>query len=344
MGPHYEQLSAEERATIILMANEGKSLRAMARTLRRAPSTISREWRRHIPPPGAPGRSGYDAKLAGQEARCCRFKPRRSSKLAVDGVLFGVVEHLLQEGWSPGQIAGTMKMMWPDSPDRRVSAETIYTCLYALPLGALRQELIACLCKAHSARLPRSRGTDRRGQLTDMVSIHVRPPEVDDRVLPGHWEGDFLKGAGNRSAVGVLVERSSRLVLLAKMDDATAASALTGYTLKLSGIAAPMRQSLTYDQGNEMARHAELTAQTGIKVYFCDPHSPWQRGSCENTNGLLRQYLPKGTDLSVCSQQQLDEIAERLNQRPRTIHGYFPPISVYRAMLERLNQSIGSVH
>lgn len=328
----------------MLMANEGKSLRAMARTLRRAPSTISREWRRHIPPPGAPGRSGYDAKLAGQEARCCRFKPRRSSKLAVDGVLFGVVEHFLQEGWSPGQIAGTMKMMWPDSPDRRVSAETIYTCLYALPRGALRQELIACLRKAHSARLPRSRGTDRRGQLTDMVSIHVRPPEVDDRVLPGHWEGDFLKGAGNRSAVGVLVERSFRLVLLAKMDDATAASALTGYTLKLSGIAAPMRQSLTYDQGKEMARHAELTAQTGVKVYFCDLHSPWQRGFCENTNGLLRQYLPKGTDLSVCSQQQLDEIAERLNQRPRTIHGYFPPISVYRAMLERLNQSIGSVH
>lgn len=344
MGPHYEQLSAEERATIMLMANEGKSLRAMARTLRRAPSTISREWRRHIPPAGAPGRSGYDAKLAGQEARRCRFKPRRSSKLAVDGVLFGVVEHLLQEGWSPGQIAGTMKMMWPDSPDRRVSAETIYTCLYALPRGALRQELIACLRKAHSARLPRSRGTDRRGQLTDMVSIHVRPPEVDDRVLPGHWEGDFLKGAGNRSAVGVLVERSFRLVLLAKMDDATAASALTGYTLKLSGIAAPMRQSLTYDQGKEMARHVEQTAQTGVKVYFCDPHSPWQRGFCENTNGLLRQYLPKGTDLSVYSQEQLDEIAERLNQRPRTIHGYFPPISVYRAMLERLNQSIGSVH
>lgn len=321
MGTHYEQLSAEERATIMLMANEGKSLRAMARTLRRAPSTISREWRRHIPPADAPGRSGYDAKLAGQEARRCRFKPWRSSKLAVDGVLFGVVEHLLQEGWSPGQIAGTMKMMWPDSPDRRVSAETIYTCLYALP-----------------------RGTDRRGQLTDMVSIHVRPPEVDDRVLPGHWEDDFLKGAGNRSAVGVLVERSSRLVLLAKMEDATAASALTGYTLKLSGIAAPMRQSLTYDQGKEMARHAELTAQTGVKVYFCDPHSPWQRGSCENTNGLLRQYLPKGTDLSVYSQEQLDEIAERLNQRPRTIHGYFPSISVYRAMLERLNQSIGSVH
>ena len=186
--------------------------------------------------------------------------------------------------------------------------------------------------------------TDRRGQLTDRLSIHVRPPAVDDRALPGHGEGDFIKGAGNRSAVGVLVERSSRLVLLAKMDDATAAAALEGYTRKLNGIAEPLRQSLTYDQGKEMARHAELTARTGVKVYFCDPHSPWQRGSCENTNGLLRQYLPKGTDLSVYSQEQLDAIADRLNQRPRAIHGYFPPISVYRAMMERLNQPENSVH
>jgi IS30 family transposase len=329
---------------MMLMAHEGQSLRAMARTLHRAPSTISREWRRHELSEDAAGTRGYDAKRAGQDARRCRFKPRRSPKLAVEGVLFGVVEHFLREGWSPGQIAGAMKMMWPDSPERRVCTETIYTCLYALPRGALRQELIAGLRKAHSARLPRSRGTDRRGQLPDMLSIHVRPPEVEDRALPGHWEGDFIKGAGNRSAVGVLVERSSRLVLLAKMDDATAASALTGYTRQLNSVAEPMRQSLTYDQGKEMARHAELTAQTGVKVYFCDPHSPWQRGSCENTNGLLRQYLPKGTDLSIYSQEELDAIAERLNQRPRAIHGYFPPISVYRAILERLNQPNGSVH
>ena len=344
MGTNYEQLSAEERATIMLMAQEGKSLRAMARTLHRSPSTISREWRRQETAADAAGPRGYDAKKAGQEARRRRFKPRRVGKLAVDSVLFGVVQHFLQEGWSPGQIAGTLKLMWPDSLDLRVSAETIYTCLYALPRGALRQELIACLRKARSVRLPRSRGTDRRGQLPDMVSIHVRPPEVEDRALPGHWEGDFIKGAGNRSAVGVLVERRSRLVLLAKMDDATAASALAGYSRKLNSIAAPLRQSLTYDQGKEMARHAELTAQTGVKVYFCDPHSPWQRGSCENTNGLLRQYLPKGTDLALYSQEQLDAIADRLNQRPRAIHGFYPPISVYRALLERLSQPNGSVH
>jgi IS30 family transposase len=245
MSKHFEQLTAEERATIMVMAQEGKSLRAMARLLYRAPSSISREWRRHGAPKDASGNRSYDAQRAGQEARRRRVQPRRARKLAVDGVLFGVVDHFLREGWSPGQIAGAMKIVWPDAPERRVSAETIYTCLYALPRGALRQKLIGCLRKARRSRLPRARGADRRGQLADMLSIHVRPPNVDDRALPGHWEGDFIKGAGNRSAVGVLVERSSRLVLLAKMDDATAAAALDGYTRKLNGIAEPLRQSLT---------------------------------------------------------------------------------------------------
>ena len=196
MTKHFEQLSAEERATIMVMAQEGQSLRAMARALHRAPPTISREWRRHASPAEASGSRGYDAKRAGHEARRRRFQRRRLPKLAVDGVLFGVVEHFLREGWSPGQIAGALKMMWPDAPERRVAAETLYTYLYALPRGALRQELIACLRKAHPARLPRSRGKDRRGQLPDMLSIHVRPPAVEDRALPGHWEGDFIKGGG----------------------------------------------------------------------------------------------------------------------------------------------------
>ena len=176
-----------------------------------------------------------------------------------------------------------------------------------------------------------------------MVSIHVRPPEIEDRVLPGHWEGDFIKGAGNKSSVGVLVERSSRLVLLAKMEDATAASAMAGFAAKLNSIAEPMRQSFTYDQGHEMARHAELTAATGVKVYFCDPHSPWQRGTCENTNGLLRQYLPKGTDLSVHSQEELDAIVDSLNNRPRATHGFNTPLAVYEHMLQQLQTTPDSV-
>jgi IS30 family transposase len=172
-----------------------------------------------------------------------------------------------------------------------------------------------------------------------MVSIHLRPPAVNDRVMPGHWEGDFIKGAGNKSSVGVLVERTSRLVLLAKMDDATAASALAGFSAKLNSIAAPMRHSLTYDQGKEMARHAELAARTGVKVYFCDPHSPWQRGTCENTNGLLRQYLPKGTDLSAHSQDELDAIADSLNGRPRATHAFRTPLQVFAHMLKLAHHS-----
>jgi transposase, IS30 family len=164
---------------------------------------------------------------------------------------------MLDWKWSPQQIAATLRKAFPDQPERHVSHETIYTSIYALPRGELRRQLIVCLRQGRATRLPRSRGEDRRGQIPDMVSIHVRPPEVEDRVMPGHWEGDFIKGAGNKSSVGVLVERSSRLVLLARMEDATAASALAGFTVKLNSIAAPMRQSFTYDQGKEMSRQHE---------------------------------------------------------------------------------------
>jgi IS30 family transposase len=182
-----------------------------------------------------------------------------------------------------------------------VSLETIYTAIYAQPRGELRRQVIACLRLGHSTRMPLTRDVDRRDQIPDMVSIHVRPLEIEDLMMPAHWEGNFIKGHGNRSSVGVLVERSSRLVLLAKMEDATAAPALAGFAAKLSSIAELMRHSLTYDQGKEMNRHAELRKQTGVNVYFCDPQSPWQRGTCENTNRLLRPYKPEGSDLSVHS-------------------------------------------
>jgi IS30 family transposase len=348
MGKHYEQLTAEERAAIMMMTASNCSARQIALTLRRAPSTITRELKRFGAWPDRPASlanspTTYDARAAGLRARRARFKCRKRSKLATDTVLFGVVQHLLAQAWSPSQIAGTLKLMWPDEPQRTVSHESIYTCIYAMPKGELRKDLIACLRRAKSKRMPRSRGEDRRGQMPDLLSIHVRPPEASDRAFPGHWEGDLIKGAGNRSAVGVLVERSSRLVMLIKLADATAASALEGFTAKLRSVAEPMRQTLTYDQGKEMARHAELTTNTGVMVYFCDPHSPWQRGSCENTNGLIRQFLPKGTDLSVHSQEQLDVIADLLNNRPRAIHGFYPPIVVYQALLDKLNQPSSSV-
>lgn len=233
---------------------------------------------------------------------------------------------LLSWRWSPQQIASTLKSTFPEQPERHISHETIYTAIYAQPRGELRRELIACLRQGKKARVPRSRGEDRRGQIPEMVSIHLRPPEIEARVMPGHWEGDLIKGAGNRSSVGVLVERSSRLVLLARMPTATAEAALAAFTAKLNAIAAPMRQTLTYDQGKELARHQALARATNMRVYFCDPHSPWQRGSCENTNGLLRQYLPKGTDLSGYTQEQLDVIADSLNTRPRQTLGWNTPL------------------
>jgi IS30 family transposase len=307
------------------MVDAGRhSTRAMARVLCRPASTISREIRRN-----SCAVLGYTSDTARTLHAQRRRAARPATKLDVDSVAWSVVLTLLDWKWSPQQIAATLKRVFPHEPERHVSHETIYTAIYAQPRGELRRQLVACLRQGRSTRMPRSRGNDRRGQIPEMVSIHVRPPEVHDRVMPGHWEGDFIKGAGNQSSVGVLVERSSRLVLLARMDDATAASALAGFTAKLNSIAPPMRQSLTYDQGKEMARHADLAAATGVRVYFCDPHSPWQRGTCENTNGLLRQYLPKGTDLSVYAQDELDAIADSLNNRPRATHNWHTPLEVF---------------
>jgi IS30 family transposase len=218
-----------------------------------------------------------------------------------------------------------------------VSHETIYTALYALPRGALRQELIAYLRQGHVNRWRRSRGTNRKktGFVTDDIRIHVRPPEITDRLIPGHWEGDFIKGAANRSAVGTLVERTSRFILLAHMDDCTSHAALKGFTRVLTDLEPTMRKTLTYDRGSEMARHRELTQTTGVKVYFADPHSPWQRGSNENANGLIREYLPKGQDLSPVTQGQLNAIANRLNNRPRRILDYQTPLEVFAQLLDR---------
>jgi IS30 family transposase len=335
----YQHLQPEDRMTMASMRQQGSSMRAMARMLGRSASTISREFTRNtlimLP---------YASHTAQVNCQARRVAARPARKLDMRGVAWTVVVTLLEWKWSPQEIAGTLKRVFPDEPERHVSHETIYTAIYAQPRGELRRQLISCLRQGRGTRMPRTRGDDRRGQIPDMVSIHVRPPEVEDRVMPGHWEGDFIKGAGNKSSVGVLVERTSRLVLLAKMDDATAASALAGFSAKLNSIAEPLRQSLTYDQGKELSRHKELTAQTGVKVYFCDPHSPWQRGTCENTNGLLRQYLPKGTDLSVFSQDELDAIADSMNGRPRATHAWHTPLEVFARTLASSHQPSVSIH
>ena len=266
---------------------------------------------------------GYRAPLAQQRADVLARTARCLSRLAQDGPLWGHVERLLREHHSPEQIAGILRRMHPDEPTLQVSHETIYTALYAMPRGELRSELIACLRQARKSRRPRARGEDRRGTIPNMISIHMRPPEIEERIIPGHWEGDLIKGARNASAVGTLVERTTLFVVLARMDNATADAAVTGFGTVLNRIDAQRRLSLTYDQGRvqkriqKMAQHERLSEITGVNAYFADPHSPWQRGINENTNGLLRQYFPKGADLSGLTQAELDAVAWQLNTRPR---------------------------
>lgn len=263
---------------------------------------------------------GYDATRAGDRAQRLRRKARRRRKLDRDGALWAEVrQQLVEEKWSPEQIAGSLG---------GVSHETIYTAIYAMPRGELKRELTQALRQQRSTRKARSAGPERRGRLKGMLSIHVRPPEANDRLLPGHWEGDFLKG-GYRSAVGTLVDRHSLFLMLSKMDGCTAADALQGFRDTFAPLPPELRKTLTYDQGKEMALHEELAKGTGLTIYFADPHSPWQRGINENTNGLLRQYLPKGADLSRYSQRELDAIAWSLNTRPRKSLGFRTPADVF---------------
>jgi transposase, IS30 family len=331
MSTRYEHLSMEERNGIQTGLNLGMSQGALAKRLHRAPSTIHREIGRGDGP-------SYDAARAGQQARGRRRRGPR--KLAAGSVLERAVQAELQRGWSPEQIAGRLKQMHPEQPSERVSHETIDAYIYAQPRGALRKLLIGALRQAHKKRLPRSRGQDRRGRLRDMVSIHDRPVEVQGRQVAGHWEGDLIKGAGNASAVGTLVERKSRFVLLAKVDRPDAASVLEGFTRRLRTLPASLRKTLTDDQGKEMACHQELAERLHLRVYFADPHSPWQRPTNENTNGLLREYLPKGMDFSGLSQRYLTQVATALNTRPRKCLRFLTPEEVMSAEINHLTSPV----
>ena len=334
----YNELTLEERVEMQQRLESGESLRAVGRSLGRAASTISRECRR-----ACGERSGYKAQAAQQRSQRCRIQPRVTRKLD-DPALWETVQALLRARWSPEQIAGILARGFPDTASYRVSHETIYSAVYLVPRGELRKDLIGCLRQGRSTRKPRTRGADRRGQIPDMQSIHVRPPEIKDRLIPGHWEGDLIKGAGNRSWVGTLVERTSGFVVLAKMSSASATDALESFGKALKGIPEALRKTLTYDQGKEMSYHAALTLRTGVQVYFADPHSLWQRGSNENMNGLLRQYLPKGTDLSIYSQAELNQIALSLNTRPRKRHQFRSPLEVYNDHLRLTEASAGTIH
>jgi transposase, IS30 family len=304
--------------------------------LGRAPSTVSREVVRNVTR-GRPYRAGTAQTQAAP--RACQ--PRRSRKL-LDPWLWQYVRTQLAEGCSPEQIAGRLRRAYPDDRRKQLSAETIYVGLYVLPRGTLRSERLAALRQAHKTRRPRARGIDRRGQLPNITPIAARPAEVTSRQVPGHWEGDLLKGARNGSAVGTLVERTTRLVLLARMEGTDAWSAYQGFTKKLRQIPTPLRKTLTYDRGKEMAAHERLAHRLSIQIFFADPPSPWQRGTNENTNGLLRQYLPKGTDLSSYTQRELNAIAHRLNTRPRKCLDFATPLEVYAELRAHSPVALGT--
>ena len=332
MGINYSHITMEERNVIHSGKNDGLSLRAIARRLNRPPSAVTRELARNTV-----GQS-YVASRAGSAALARRRRGTR--KLGLDSALFTRVKELMTQGWSPEQVAGRLRRMEPDKSAWHVCHETIYCAIYAVPRGELRSDLIALLRKAHKARKSRVRGTDRRGTLPNMTSIHLRPIEVAARIVPGHWEGDLIKGAGNRSAVGTLVERKSRYLILAKLPDASADAVLESFTKRFRHVPSCVRKTLTYDQGREMAKHETLAKRLKIDVYFADPHSPWQRPTNENTNGLIRQYLPKGLDLSPFSQGYLNAIARELNDRPRKCLAFETPAEVFAREIMNLQPGV----
>lgn len=339
MGQHYHHFSAFERSFLQSQLNSGRSRAQIALALGRSRSTVSREIARNAAATSSAcgSRRNYDAGVASRAS----FSRRRRGpvRLAEGSPLRAAVFAQIRLGWSPQQISGRLKLMPnPFDEPQTVSHETIYQAIYVLPRGELRKELIGLLRQGRKLRRPRAQGKDRRGALRNMVSVHERPASVLTRQLPGDWEGDLIKGAGNASSVGTLAERKTRFVILSKMKNGGADAALSGFSRGLSRVPKAMRVSMTYDQVKEMARHAELAEKLNIKVYFCDPHSPWQRPTNENTNGLIRQYLPKGIDLNIYSQKDLDKIAESLNNRPRKVLGFKTPLEAYQNEIS--NQSV----
>ena len=318
-------LTRSEREDISRGIASGSTFREIARHLDRAVSTVSREVTRHG------GRPAYRAHAADDQAWKLTLRPKRCL-LAVNRKLRDIVASKLILDWSPEQISGWLKMNYPDDESLRASHETIYRSLFIQARGVLKKELMDHLRSKRRIRRSRhaSEHGQSRGQIVDAVSIRERPAEAEDRAIPGHWEGDLLSGAKN-SYIATLVERHSRFAMLIKVPSKETGVVVAALSQHVRKLPATLRRSLTWDRGLEMAKHKEFTVATDVQVYFCDPQSPWQRGTNENTNLLLRQYFPKGTDLSGISQAQLDQVSLRLNQRPRKTLGFQTPASRLQA-------------
>jgi IS30 family transposase len=323
-------LTLAEREVISRGIAAGCSVRSIAASLSRAPSTISREIKRNG------GQHGYRASQAEQAAWDRAHRPK-TCKLVKNRALARIVARKLRLEWSPEQIAGWLKHTHPDDEHCQVSHETIYKSLFIQARGALKKELLQHLRRTRMMRRSRhhTQKTEDHGRITDTVSIRERPASVEDRAVPGHWEGDLLFGSRN-SQIATLVERHTRYVMLAKVGSKDTETVIHALIKQAQTLPRELYKSLTWDRGKEMAAHKRFTLATDIKVYFCDPHNPWQRGSNENTNGLLRQYFPKGMDLSSVSQAKLNTVARRLNERPRKTLNFETPA-------ERFNRCVASI-
>jgi transposase, IS30 family len=326
------RLTFEQREEIAILIERGVEDAEIARQVGCHRCTIGRE-RRKGSTYRANHRPRYRASVAQKKAEWRARRPK-TSKLAVSPRLREIVQAELEKEHSPEQIASRLRLDYPDDSELRVSQETIYKALYVQGRGELRRDLHRRLRTGRALRKPRRSVGERRGRIPDMVNIAERPPEADDRAVPGHWEGDLITGANNQSAIGTLVERASGFCLLLHLPDDHGADAVAEAMItQMSRLPQTLRRTLAWDQGSEMTNHARIAAGTDLDIYFCDPHSPWQRGSNENTNGLLRQYFPKSTDLSVYQADYLDHVAAKLNNRPRKRHGWRTPAEVLDRLL-----------
>jgi transposase, IS30 family len=332
--PSGRYLSLEERLQIADLYLGGAGVRAIAAGIGRSPATVSRELRRNGSAPTA-RRAGKYAPYAAQKQAELRGRRPKASKFD-HAELAAVVQSRLCVKWSPEQISLHLAETFPERAEMRVCPETIYQALYVQGRGHLRADLHRHLRTGRAVRRPRGSSVTNRGKIPNMILISERPAEVADRAVPGHWEGDLILGSNCRSAIATLVERQTRYTMLVHLpDDHSATAVRDGLLATIKTLPEHLRKSLTWDQGTELTRHVEITLATKMDIYFCDPHSPWQRGSNENTNGLLRQYFPKGTDLSVHSPARLLEVATELNGRPRkTLGGLTPAIAMQRLLFD----------
>ncbi len=326
----YERLREVEREEISRGLAQGESIIAIAGQLGRAASTVSREVKRNS------GKSGYRAFSAGNRAARAASSRRigRSRLAAEDGLRNYVIEKLCQY-WSPEEIARRLKEEYPFDMSMRISHEAIYRYIYVLPRGSLKQTLILALRREHAYRRKRKKANheETRGKIAEMLSIEERPKEVEDRTIPGHWEGDLIMGKYKRTALGTLVERTTRYTILVPLTAKDAESVRKAYARELGSLPKEIAKTLTYDQGKEMSQHKQFTIATGIAVYFAHPGSPWERGTNENTNGLIRQYFPKGTDFDKVSVHEIKRVQRQLNDRPRAVLHFRKPDEVINQLI-----------